>query len=192
MTDSLEQLEPKLVWKLFRDMSAVPRPSKHEEKIRAHLRGVAEQAGLSLHEDGVGNLVIDVPASPGREAAPLVVLQAHVDMVCEKNSGTEHDFDNDGIHLVLDTDAEGEQIVRGDGTTLGADNGIGVAMALAAAMDESVVHGPLELLFTTDEEAGMTGAKALTPESFKGRCLLNLDSEEDDALYNGCARGCDE
>ncbi len=95
MTDSLEQLEPKLVWQLFRGMSAVPRPSKQEEKIRAHLRGVAEQAGLSVREDGAGNLVIDVPASPGHESAPIIVLQAHVDMVCEKNSGTEHDFDND-------------------------------------------------------------------------------------------------
>jgi len=191
MTANLEQLEPKLVWQLFRGMAAVPRPSKQEEKIRAHLRGVVERAGLSFREDGVGNLVIDVPASPGHEGAPITVLQAHVDMVCEKNSNIEHDFDNEGIHLLLDTDAKGEQIVRANGTTLGADNGIGVAMALAAAMDADVVHGPLELLFTTDEEAGMTGAKALTPKSFKGRLLLNLDSEEDDALYIGCAGGCD-
>ncbi len=191
MTTTLETLEPKLIWKLFRGLSAVPRPSKHEEKIRAHLRDLAKEHGLSFCEDDAGNLVITVPASSGHEHAPITVLQAHVDMVCEKNSDTEHDFDNEGIHLVLDTDAAGETIVRGSGTTLGADNGIGVAMALAAALDDSVVHGPLEILLTTDEEAGMTGAKALTPQSFKGRRMLNLDSEEDDALYIGCAGGCD-
>lgn len=191
MTSTIEQLEPRLVWQLFSRIAAVPRPSKHEEKIRAHLRDLAEQRGLSLREDVAGNLVISVPASPGREGAPITVLQAHVDMVCEKNSGTEHDFHNTGIHMVLDKDAAGDQIVRGEGTTLGADNGIGVAMALAAALDDDVAHGPLELLLTTDEEAGMTGAKALSPESFTGRTLLNLDSEEDDAVYIGCAGGCD-
>lgn len=191
MTATLETLEPKLIWKLFSGMAAVPRPSKHEEKIRAHLRDLATEHGLSFCEDGAGNLVITVPATSGHEHAPITVLQAHVDMVCEKNSDTQHDFDNEGIHLVVDTDAAGEMIVRGRGTTLGADNGIGVAMALAAALDDSVIHGPLEILLTTDEEAGMTGAKALTPQSFKGRRMLNLDSEEDDALYIGCAGGCD-
>jgi len=191
MSVTLDTLEPKLIWKIFTGVSAVPRPSKHEEKIRTHLRGVAEEHGLKYTEDRAGNLVITVPATAGHEDAAITVLQAHVDMVCEKNSDTEHDFDNEGIHLMLDTDANGETIVRARGTTLGADNGIGVAMAFAAALDESVVHGPLEILLTTDEEAGMTGAKALTPESFRGRRLLNLDSEEDDALYIGCAGGCD-
>lgn len=191
MTATLETLEPRLIWQLFPGIAAVPRPSKHEEKIRAHLRSLVASHGLTFTEDDAGNLVVTVPASTGLEHAPITVLQAHVDMVCEKNSDTAHDFDNEGIHLVLDKDAKGETIVRARGTTLGADNGIGVAMALAAAFDDSVVHGPLELLLTTDEEAGMTGAKALTPTSFAGRRLLNLDSEEDDALYIGCAGGCD-
>jgi len=191
MTSSIEQLEPKLVWQLFGGISAVPRPSKQEEKVGAHLRELATSHGFGVSEDAAGNLVIKVPASPGREGAPLIVLQAHVDMVCEKNSDVEHDFDNDGIELLLATDADGASIVRADGTTLGADNGMGVAMALAAAIDETVQHGPLEILLTTDEEAGMSGAKALTPASFAGRILLNLDSEEDDAVYIGCAGGCD-
>ncbi len=191
MTATLETLEPKLIWQIFSGMSAVPRESKHEEKIRAHFRELFKTHSLSYTEDGAGNLVVTVPATSGHERAPITVMQAHIDMVCEKNSDTEHDFNNEGIHLLMDKDANGETIVRARGTTLGADNGIGVAMALAAALDNSVVHGPLEILLTTDEEAGMTGAKALTPTSFKGRRLLNLDSEEDDALYIGCAGGCD-
>ncbi len=188
----VESLEPKGVWRYFAGIASVSRPSKHEEKIRKHLRDLLDSISLSYQEDGVGNIVVAVPASPGKEKAPLIVLQAHVDMVCEKNNDVDHDFDNDGIHLVCADDADnGKRIVRGTGTTLGADNGMGVAMALAAATDSSVVHGPLELLFTVDEEAGMTGAKALVPNSFKGRILLNLDSEEHDELCIGCAGGCD-
>ena len=191
-TAAIDGLEPALVWQFFAGMSAVPRPSKQEEKIRKHVKQVAGELGMDVTEEAVGNLIIKVPASPGCEGAPIVTLQAHLDMVCEKNAGTEHDFDNEGIRLVLAKEAStGKQILRADGTTLGADNGVGVAMALAAATSPDVTHGPLELLFTIDEEAGMTGAKALTPNSIRGKILLNLDSEEDNALYIGCAGGCD-
>ncbi|MFQ5412387.1 MAG: M20/M25/M40 family metallo-hydrolase, partial [Phycisphaerae bacterium] len=190
-TGSLETLEPRRVWGIFAGMAAVPRPSKREEKIRAHIHEVAKGFGLNAREEPVGNIIIDVPATPGHESAPITVLQGHLDMVAEKNAGTKHDFDRDAIRPLVATNAAGERIVRAEGTTLGADNGLGVALALAAATDPNVVHGPLELLFTTDEEAGMTGAKALTPDSFKGRRLLNLDSEEDDCVYIGCAGGCD-
>ncbi len=189
--DIIKDLEPKLVWELFANMSDVPRPSKKEEKIRTHIHEVCETNGLKSREDGVGNIVVEVPASPGFESAPIVVLQGHIDMVCEKNSGTEHDFDNEGIKFVLGTDQNGRQVLRANQTTLGADNGIGVAMGMAAALDPAVKHGPLELLLTIDEEMGMTGAAALTPDFFKGRCLINLDSEEDDAIYIGCAGGVD-
>ncbi|HNQ24556.1 MAG TPA: aminoacyl-histidine dipeptidase [Phycisphaerae bacterium] len=188
----LEDLEPAPVWRFFAGMAAVPRNSKKEEKIRAHVKNLARQYKLTCREDSVGNLVIDVPATPGHEQAPVTVLQGHLDMVCEKNSGTQHDFDRDPIKLVLGKDREtSEAIVRADGTTLGADNGIGVALAFAAATEPGVVHGPLELLLTVDEEQGMTGAKVLEPAFLRGRRMLNLDSEEDDAIYIGCAGGCD-
>ncbi|MCO6438920.1 MAG: aminoacyl-histidine dipeptidase [Phycisphaerae bacterium] len=188
----IESLEPRPVWDVFAGILRVPRPSKHEEKIRAHILGLAKEKGLKAKEDGVGNIVVDVPATKGHEKAPLTVLQAHLDMVCEKTGDSTHDFDQEGIHAFVDRDpASGEAILRARGTTLGADNGIGVALAFAAATDKDVVHGPLELLFTIDEEAGMTGAKALTPQSFRGRRMLNLDSEEDDRIYIGCAGGCD-
>ena len=187
----LTQLEPKVVWQFFAGMTGVPRPSKNEDRIQAHILGVAESLGFKTKKDAAGNIVISVPASPGCEKAPITVLQGHLDMVCEKNAGVDQDFDNDPIRTIVATDAEGLTIVRADGTTLGADNGIGVCLALAAASDPGVVHGPLELLFTSDEEEGMTGAKALSPSSFDGRRLINLDSEEDDALYIGCAGGRD-
>ena len=189
---AIESLEPQSVWKFFAGIAAVPRPSKKEEKIRAHIHDVVKQCGLSARQENVGNIIIDVPATPGREGAPITVLQGHLDMVAEKNRGTVHDFDNDPIRMLVETDRKtGDRIVRADGTTLGADNGMGVALALAAATSSDAVHGPLELLFTTDEEDGMTGAKALAPQSFKGRRLLNLDSEEDNCIYIGCAGGCD-
>jgi len=195
MTDQLnaiESLEPKSVWRFFAGIAAIPRPSKHEEQIRAHLLQTAEQLGLTAREDAVGNIVVEVPATPGCENAPIVVLQGHVDMVPEKNAGTEHDFEKDPIKLILTKDAKtGQAVVAADGTTLGADNGIGVAMALAAATESDVKHGPLEILCTVDEEAGMTGAKALEPGFFKGKLFVNLDSEEDNAIYIGCAGGTD-
>lgn len=191
MTTSLETLEPKLVWRLFAELAAVPRPSKKEEQIQAHVIAWARRHDFPVRQDAAGNIVIEVPASPGCEHAPVTVLQGHLDMVCEKNAGTEIDFDRDGIRIVVDTDDEGHTIVRGDGTTLGADNGVGVALAMAAATLPDVKHGPLELLCTADEEMGMTGAKALEPDFVKGRRMLNLDSEEDDAIYIGCAGGMD-
>lgn len=199
MSASIESLDPRQVWQIFCEIAAVPRPSKKERRIRDHVKEFAAAKGLAFREEAapgphleVGNLIIEVPASRGCEKAPITVLQAHLDMVCEKNRDVRHDFDREGIKLRIGADTRtGKQIVYGEGTTLGADNGMGVAMALAAATDPSVRHGPLEILLTIDEEAGMSGAKALTPASFKGRRLLNLDSEEDDAIYIGCAGGCD-
>jgi len=190
-TSPVENLEPKPVWQLFSGIAAVPRESKHEEQIRAYMKKLVTDRGLKVREDKVGNLLVEVPASPGCEAAPITILQGHLDMVCEQNTGGKHDFRKDPIRMVLATDAKGEQILRADGTTLGSDNGIGVAMSLAAAFSPDVKHGPLELLFTIDEEAGMTGAKALEQGFFRGRRMINLDSEEDDALYIGCAGGSD-
>jgi len=142
--------------------------------------------GLRYSKDKVGNLVARVPATKGREKAPIVVLQGHSDMVCEKNRGTEHDFDNDPIRLVRHGDWIGA-----DGTTLGADNGVGVAAALAIAGDPSVVHGPLEILITVDEETGLTGANQISSTMLKGKYLLNLDTEEDGVFCIGCAGGMD-
>ncbi|MEM9592910.1 MAG: beta-Ala-His dipeptidase [Acidobacteriota bacterium] len=184
-------LEPRAVWKHFAGLAEVPRPSKREERVRDHVRSVAEGLGCDVAQDDAGNLVIRAAASPGHEGVPVTVLQAHLDMVCEKNAGTEHDFDVDPIALVVDRDDDGAWIVRADGTTLGADNGIGVAMALAAVSEPDVVHGPLELLFTVDEEEGMGGAIGLDGDLLEGRRMLNLDTEEDAALYIGCAGGCD-
>jgi len=197
MTDWTEanailELEPKPVWRFFAGIAAVPRPSGREQQVRAHLRQVAEQYGLAVREDQVGNLAISVPASPGCENAPPTILQGHLDMVCEKNADTAHDFEREGIRLVLDRDEKtGEQIVRAAGTTLGADNGIGVSLALAAATSADVVHGPLEILCTVDEEVGMTGAAALEPGFVTGDRLINLDSEDDEVIYIGCAGGGD-
>jgi dipeptidase D len=191
MATPIDALEPKAVWQSFAEMSRVPRPSKKEERIQAHVIAWADKHGFAHRKDRAGNIVIDVPATPGCESAPITVLQGHLDMVCEKNADTQFDFDRDAIQLVVDKDADGAPIVRAEGTTLGADNGIGVAMAMAAATLPEVKHGPLELLCTADEEMGMTGAKALDPEFVKGRRMLNLDSEEDTAIYIGCAGGMD-
>lgn len=188
----IAEFEPHPLWRYFTEIAAVPRPSKKEERIRAYVRSVADRHRLAWAEDGAGNLVITVPATTGFAKAPITVLQAHLDMVCEKNESTRHDFSSEGIHLIADNEVDsGLLIVRADGTTLGADNGIGVAMALAAATTPEVTHGPLELLFTVDEEQGMGGARGVTPDSFRGRTMLNLDSEEESTLYIGCAGGCD-
>jgi len=186
-----ERLQPRETWAFFAGLSAIPRPSKKEERVRAWVKSEARARGFDIREDGIGNLAIRVPASPGHETAPVVVLQGHLDMVCEKNNDSTHDFDRDPIQLVVDRDrASGRTIVRARGTTLGADNGIGVALAWGAAVAADVVHGPLELLLTVDEEAGMGGANALKDDFVQGRILLNLDCE-DVALYVGCAGGCD-
>jgi len=182
----IEGLEPKLVWDYFYEITQIPHPSKKEEKIRAHVREFANNNNFDFLEDEVGNIVIKVPASPGYENAPTVVIQGHLDMVCEKNKGTEHDFENDPLKIIRDGDW-----IRAEGTTLGADNGIGVAAGMAAATDNSAIHGPLELLCTIDEETGMTGVNALKPDFITGKTLLNLDSEEDGAFYVGCSGGQD-
>jgi dipeptidase D len=188
---AVESLAPQSVWRFFSGIAAVPRPSKREQKIRVYVTQLAESHKLKVREDAIGNLLIEVPASEGCENAPPTVLQGHLDMVCEKDSGTAHNFDTDPIRLMIDKNSEGRQIIRADGTTLGADNGIGVSLALAAATDPAAVHGPLEILCTIDEEDGMSGAKSIAPDFFKGRRMLNLDSEEDDAIYIGCAGGTD-
>ena len=186
MADPLAGLQPRSVWSYFASMAAIPRPSKHEEKIAAWVRSVAAEHGWEVRSDGVGNLVLAVPARPGHEEAPIVILQAHLDMVCEKNKDVEHDFMNDPIRPRIVDDW-----VYATGTTLGADNGIGVAAALGAATDPEVTHGPLELLFTLDEETGLTGAQGLDASMLRGRIMINLDSEEDGILFVGCAGGAD-
>lgn len=183
---AIEGLQPEIIWQRFYEISQIPRPSKKEEKILDYLRKFAKEHNLEMKEDDIHNIVIKVPATKGYENAPTVVVQGHVDMVCEKNKGTEHDFDNDPIKLVRDGDW-----MAAEGTTLGADNGIGVAAGLALVTDESVTHGPLELLCTVDEETGLTGANNLGKNLLEGKTLLNLDSEEDGAFYVGCSGGQD-
>jgi dipeptidase D len=184
MDPILEGLEPKLLWKHFYVLTQTPRCSKHEEKVVDYIISVAKDLGLEYKIDEVKNLVVKKPATPGHENAPIIVLQGHVDMVCEKNRGVEFDFMTDPLKLRI----EGEYMYA-TGTTLGADNGIGVAAGLAVLEDDNLVHGPIECLFTVDEETGLTGAFALGEDMLGGRMLINLDTEEERALYVGCAGG---
>jgi dipeptidase D len=186
MSSPLESLEPKLLWSHFDGIRRIPRPSKHEERVSAHIQNWAKSKGFEVLEDAAGSFTVKVPATPGHESAPTVVIQGHLDMVCEKNSDVDFDFMKDPIDVRVDGDW-----VKANGTTLGADNGIGVATAMALADDPDVVHGPLEILCTIDEETGLTGAKALDPSIVTGRVMLNLDTEEDGAVYFGCAGGAD-
>ena len=186
LTSAIEGLSPIKLWKRFFEISQIPRPSKNEERVRLYLRNFAGQNNFDIKEDEVGNTVILVPPKPGFENAQTVVLQSHVDMVCEKNKDTQHDFTQDPIKLLR----EGEWI-KADGTTLGADNGIGAAAALAVSQDDDFDHGTLELLFTVDEETGLTGVNNLKKDFISGKMLLNLDTEEDGAFYVGCAGGMD-
>jgi dipeptidase D len=183
---ALARLSPQPLWSIFADISQVPRESRKEAAIRRHVKELVESKGLKAREDAVGNLIVDVPATSGYENAPRLVLQAHLDMVCVKRGDSPHDFDKDPIQLIAD-EREGEPIIRANNTTLGADNGIGVALALSAALAPGLVHGPLELLFTVNEEAGMTGGHGFSAETVQGRWLLNLDTEEDNVFINGCA-----
>jgi dipeptidase D len=183
---AIQGLKPALLWQHFDELSQVPRPSKREEKAVEFVKDYARKNGFKFKEDKVGNVVIQVPGSKGKEKSPTIVLQGHVDMVCEMNKGTKHDFDKDPIKLVNTGDW-----ITADGTTLGADNGIGVAAGMAVALDKTSVHGPLELLCTIDEETGMTGVNELQPKFISGRTLLNMDSEEDGAFYVGCSGGQD-
>ncbi|MBK8965636.1 MAG: aminoacyl-histidine dipeptidase [Lewinellaceae bacterium] len=184
--NAIQGIAPALVWERFYEISRIPRPSKKEERITAHFEQLFQKLGIPYEKDNVGNLVARVPATNGYENAPIVVLQGHSDMVCEKNRGTEHDFDNDPIHLVRNGEWIGAK-----GTTLGADNGIGVAAALALLSDKDAEHGPLEILITIDEETGLTGANKISSKLLKGKYLINLDSEEDGIFYIGCAGGID-
>ncbi len=181
---SIKNLEPKNVWGFFYDITQIPRPSKKEEKILAYLLDFARKNNLEYKQDEAGNILITKPANKGREDAPVVILQSHVDMVCEKNSDVVHDFDNDPIQTIIDGDW-----VKTKGTTLGADNGIGMAAALAVLASDDVSHGKIEALFTVDEETGLTGANMLSPDLLSGQILLNLDTDEEGDLYIGCAGG---
>ena len=171
----------------FAQISQIPRPSKREEKIVAWLLNWASENGLEARTDNALNVLIEVPASSGYEHSETLVLQGHMDMVCEKTKGFEHDFDNDPIELVFTDDGW----LTANQTTLGADNGIAIAMAMVAATDNNVGHPPLELLFTTDEETGLTGATSLQPGFIKGKQLLNIDSEDEGVFTVGCAGGED-
>jgi dipeptidase D len=184
MTTFVSELDPRPLWRHFDRILATPRPSKHEGAMRDYVLEVARGRGLEAKTDGAGNAVVYRPASSGRQSAPTVVLQSHLDMVCEKNAGVEFDFSKDP----LVPRREGDWLYA-TGTTLGSDNGIGVAAMLAVAEAEDLVHGPLELLFTVEEETGLDGAAGLEPSLVSGRTLLNLDTEEEGALYVGCAGG---
>ena len=182
----IRDLEPKLVWGIFDEITKVPRPSKKEEKIGKYLVDFAKSHNLEYQCDTIGNIVIRKPATAGYENRPTVVLQAHTDMVCEKNSDKVFDFDNDAIQTYID----GEW-VKADGTTLGADDGIGIAAALALLIDETVEHPAIEALFTVDEETGLTGAFNLGEGMVQGKYLINLDSEDEGEVFIGCAGGVD-
>jgi len=186
MSSPLDSLEPRHVWSSFDMIRQVPRPSKHEERIGEAMETWARDSGFEAVKDVAGNMVVRVPATPGHEDAPVVVLQGHLDMVCEKNSDVEHDFMTEGIDVGVEDDW-----VVARGTTLGADNGVGVASAMAIALDPDAVHGPLELLCTVDEETGLTGAKQLDASMISGRIMINLDTEEEGEIYIGCAGGAD-
>ena len=182
----IRNLNPTLVWELFDEITRVPRPSKKEEKIIAYLVDFAERHGLEYKCDKVGNVVMRKGATAGCESLPTVVLQAHMDMVCEKNSDVQHDFERDPIRTRI---VDGW--VMAEGTTLGADCGIGVAAALAVLIDPTIEHGPIEALFTVDEETGLTGAFCLADDMISGKYLINLDSEDEGELFIGCAGGVD-
>jgi len=181
---SIKDLQPSAIWGYFYDITQIPRPSKKEEKIRAYLLEFANAHNLDAKEDKAGNILITKPAAPGKEDLPTVILQSHVDMVCEKNSDIEHDFDNDPIETIIDGDW-----VKANGTTLGADNGIGVAAQLAILASDDIAHGKIEAFFTVDEETGLTGANALEKDFLTGNFLINLDTEEEGEIYIGCAGG---
>ncbi|MDR1348224.1 MAG: aminoacyl-histidine dipeptidase [Prevotellaceae bacterium] len=183
---SIETLQPNEVWKNFYALTQIPRPSKKESKAAEYLLQFGKKLGLKSVMDEIGNVIISKPATAGMEKCKGIILQAHIDMVPQKNKDKKHDFEKDPIEACID----GEWVTA-NGTTLGADNGIGVAAAMAVLESKTVEHGPLEVLITIDEETGMTGAKNLSPKSLKGEILINLDSEDEGELYIGCAGGID-
>lgn len=184
MTRVLTGIKPEIVWHYFEELSKYPRPSKHEEKAAAYIKGWAKEMGFEMQEDEIGNFVIRKPATPGMENRQPVCIQGHIDMVCEKNSDVEFDFFNDPIQIYIDGDW-----VKAKGTTLGADNGLGVAMGMAVLASNDIPHPDIELLCTLDEETGMTGAIQLSPNLLKSKIMINLDSEEDGTFTIGCAGG---
>ncbi len=186
MNKEIHQLQPERLWHCFFEICKIPRPSKREEKIAAYISEFAAKHKLDCKIDEAGNVLIRKPATSGYEKRRGVILQSHLDMVCEKNSDTIHDFDKDPILPWIDGNW-----VKAKGTTLGADDGIGIAATLAILEAEDIPHGPLEALFTMDEETGLTGAFALKPGQLEGRILLNLDSEDEGQLFIGCAGGKD-
>ncbi len=186
MTHTLSHLNPTAVWDCFYQLTQVPRPSKHEEKIQAFILEFGQSLGLETFRDEVGNIIIKKPAYKGYEDRKTVVLQSHVDMVPQANSDTPHDFVNDPIEAYIDGDW-----VTAKGTTLGADNGMGVAAMMAVLSDKHLEHGPLEALFTCEEEMGMVGAFGLKKDFLDGEILLNLDAEDEKELCVGCAGGID-
>ncbi|MEJ5304190.1 MAG: aminoacyl-histidine dipeptidase [Bacteroidales bacterium] len=186
MSNDIHNLEPRSLWENFYSLTRIPRPSKNEDNIRTFLAEYGKKLGHETIVDRAGNVIIRKPATPGMENRKGVILQGHMDMVPQKNSDKQHDFNTDPIEALID----GEW-VKANGTTLGADNGIGVAAAMAILESTNIPHGPVEVLITTDEETGMTGAQNLEPGILKGDILLNLDSEEEGELYVGCAGGID-
>lgn len=183
---SLSNLEPQIVWKNFSALNEVPRPSKKEERVIAFIKNFGENLGFETTVDTTGNVIIRKPATKGMENREPIVLQSHLDMVCQKNNDVDFDFDTQGIQMYVDGDW-----VRAKGTTLGADNGLGVAAIMSILESDDIPHPALEALFTIDEETGMTGAFGLEPCVLKGNILLNLDTEEDDEIDIGCAGGVD-
>lgn len=183
---TIKDLQPKAVWENFYGLTRVPRPSKHEGKVQEYLLNWGKEHGVDVKRDDTGNIIFTAPATPGFENRKGVIMQAHMDMVPQKTADTKHDFLTDPI----ETEIDGEWVTA-KGTTLGADNGIGISLALSVLQDKTLKHGPLEALITYDEETGMTGANALKPGILKGDILLNLDSEEEGELCVGCAGGLD-
>ncbi len=186
MSDAIRNLEPKVLWNHFSDLNAVPRPSKKEERVIAFMLDFGEELGLETKQDEIGNIVIVKPATEGLEGRQTIVMQSHLDMVHQKNNDTVFDFDTQGIQMLIDGDW-----VTAEGTTLGADNGLGVATIMAILSSDEIKHPKIEALFTVDEETGMTGALQLSEDLLTGTILLNLDTEEDDVLCIGCAGGVD-
>jgi dipeptidase D len=186
MNNTISHLQPTEVWSWFQEICNVPRPSKKEDKMIAFLHEFASKYSLQFKKDAVGNVLIVKDATPGNESKPTVVLQSHLDMVCEKNSDVQHDFNVDPIQPQI---VDGW--VKATGTTLGADDGIGIAAQLAVLSSNNLSHGKVECLFTVDEETGLTGAFALEPGFFEGKTLINLDSEDEGELFIGCAGGVD-
>ncbi|MBL4822055.1 MAG: aminoacyl-histidine dipeptidase [Colwellia sp.] len=187
---TLSQLKPTSLWQLFEKICSIPHPSKHEQKISLWIQSWAKELGLAIKEDVVGNLFIKKPATQGMENCQGIILQAHMDMVPQKNNDTEHNFQTDPIRPYIISESDGDWVTA-DGTTLGADNGVGLASALAVLASNDIPHGPIEVLVTIDEEAGMSGAFGLEPGWLDGDILINTDSEQEGEIYMGCAGGID-